>query len=136
MVPRLNNGVGMAVPALLVGVLVFSVPVVAHHSISAEFDVNQPIAFEGVVKAMEWMNPHIYTQIEVTAEDGSVTVYRVEGSAPNSLFRRGWRADSLKPGQKVSVEGLRAKNPNSMNVGQATILTDDGVRAFSGSAPQ
>jgi hypothetical protein len=61
-------------------------------------------------------------------------VYRVEGSAPNSLFRRGWREDTLVAGQRVTVEGLAAKNPQSSNVGQATITTADGVAVFSGTA--
>src|SRR5688572_30955698 len=49
---------------------------------------------------------------------------RVEGGAPNSLYRQGWRKDSLKVGEAVTVSGIRAKRADSMNVGQATITTD------------
>ncbi len=101
-------------------------PALAHHSVSAEFDTHKPITFTGTVKAVEWMNPHIYTQVEVKNPDGSTTVYRVEGGPPNALFRQGWRKDSLKTGEVVTVSGLRAKNADSMNVGQATIKTADG----------
>lgn len=80
------------------------------------------------------MNPHIYTLIDVIAEDGSVTTYRVEGSAPNSLFRRGWRKDTIVPGQQVTVVGVRAKNPESKAVGQASITTEDGIPVFTGTA--
>ncbi len=106
----------------------------AHHSISAEFDVNKPIEFTGTVAQVDWLNPHIYTHVTVEQADGTTVTYKVEGSPPNSLFRRGWRADSLQPGQVVTVEGIQAKNPESMNVGQATILTEDGTRMFAGSA--
>jgi DNA/RNA endonuclease YhcR with UshA esterase domain len=115
-------------------VIALAMPVFAHHSVSAEFDVNRPITFEGTVKQVDWLNPHIYTEVEVAQADGTMRVYRVEGSAPNSLFRRGWRADTLKPGQKVTVTGLAAKNPESSNVGQATITTEAGVNVFSGQA--
>jgi hypothetical protein len=112
-------------------------PTVAHHAVAAEFDTHKPITFTGTVKKVEWTNPHIYTQIETKAPDGQTIVYRVEGGAPNSLFRQGWRRDTLKPGDVVSVTGLRAKNDQSMNVGQATITMADGRRVFgqSGAAP-
>jgi hypothetical protein len=124
----------MLVSVASVGLLLATAPLVAHHSISAEFDVNKPIEFTGTVTKIDWLNPHIYTYIEVEQANGAMVTYKVEGGPPNSLYRRGWREDSLKPGQTVTVEGIQAKSPTSMNVGQATILTDDGVRVFSGSA--
>ncbi len=105
-------------------------PVVAHHSISAEFDRNQPIEFTGTIKQVDWMNPHIYTHVEVKNPDGTSVIYKVEGGPPNALFRQGWRKDSLKTGDTVTVSGIRAKNPQSMNIGVATILTADGKRIF------
>ena len=108
-------------------------PTVAHHAVAAEFDTHKPITFTGTVKKVEWTNPHIYTQIETKSPDGQTVVYRVEGGAPNSLFRQGWRRDTLKPGDMVSVSGLRAKNEQSMNVGQATITMADGRKVFGQS---
>ena len=117
-----------------VGVLVAAVPMVAHHSVSAEFDTTKTITFKGPVKEINWGNPHIYTMVEAPdPASGKTVVFRVEGGPPNSLFRAGWRKDSLTVGQTVTVTGNRAKNPESMNVGQATILTDKGVKVFSGN---
>ena len=108
----------------------------AHHSVSAEFDTSKPITFTGTVKKVEWTNPHIYTSVEAKTADGKTIVYRVEGGPPNALFRQGWRKDSLKAGDTVTVKGIRAKREDSMNVGQATITTADGRRMFAGGGGQ
>ena len=116
-----------------VGVLVTAAPVVAHHSVSAEFDTTKTITFSGKVKEVNWGNPHIYTIIEAADPDsGKPTTFRVEGGAPNALVRAGWRKDTLKIGETVKVTGNRAKNPESTNIGQATILNEGGKRVFNG----
>jgi DNA/RNA endonuclease YhcR with UshA esterase domain len=117
--------------AITAFLLVAAAPLTAHHSISAEFDTTKPITFTGTIKQVDWMNPHIYTHVEVKGADGTVTVYKVEGGPPNSLYRNGWRKDSLKAGDVVTVNGIRAKSPTSMNIGVATITTADGKRVFA-----
>ena len=115
---------------LIVGMLFLAIPMVGHHLISAEFDTSKPISFTGTVKKVAWMNPHIYTHVEVKQPDGTVLEYRVEGGPPNALYRSGWREDTLKPGDTVKVSGVRAKSPTSMNIGQATITKADGSPVF------
>ena len=127
-----RNMFGVLILALLLVAL--EVPVLAHHAVSAEFDRNKPISFTGTIKKVEWMNPHIYTHIEAKDASGKSVVYEVEGGAPNALFRNGWRADTLKAGETVSVTGTRAKSENSMRVGNATITKADGTRVFGGPA--
>ena len=108
-------------------------PVVAHHSRAAEYDTNKPIEFTGgVVKVVEWTNPHIWTQVEVTGSDGKVVIYRVESGAPNPTFRRGWRKDSVKPGTIVNFKGIQARNPASTNL-NGEMKLPDGRIAFGGS---
>jgi hypothetical protein len=115
------------------GLLSASAPALAHHAVSAEFDRNKPITFTGTVKKIDWMNPHIYTHIEVKDATGKTVVYQVEGGAPNALFRNGWRPDSLKIGETVSVSGSRAKSEDSMRV-NGTITKADGTRVWGGQA--
>ena len=118
-----------------VGVLVSAAPIVAHHSVSAEFDTTKTVTFTGKVTEVNWGNPHIYTSVEATDPDtGKVAIFKVEGGAPNSLFRNGWRKDTLKVGETVTVTGNRAKNPASPNIGQARILTESGRRVYAGNA--
>ena len=122
--------------ACLAGVawLASSAPLLAHHAVTAEFDQNKPITFKGTIKLVEWANPHIYTQVEVKEADGKTVVYRVEGAAPNSLFRQGWRPDTLKPGDVVTVSGIRSKSETSLNIGLATITTADGKKLVAPGA--
>ena len=123
--------------SLCIGLLGGSLQIFAHHAVAAEFDTNKPIKFDGTVKSVDWMNPHIYVNIE-TKENGKTMVYSVEGGPPNALFRQGWRPDSLKVGDKVNVSGVRAKKPESNRIGNAHIIMPDGKEFARGAynAPQ
>lgn len=108
-------------------------PVLAHHSFAAEFDANLPVSFTGVVTRVDWRNPHIWIFIDVTDSEGRVTQWEVEGGAPNSLFRAGWRRDSVKIGDRVTVEGFRARRKETA-ANMRSMLAADGKRLFSGQA--
>ena len=114
--------------------LLLAATVFAHHSQSAEFDRTKPIEFSGVVKAVEWTNPHSYTQVETREPDGKVLVYRVESTAPNQLFRAGWRRDTVKVGTPVQVKAMRSRDPKSMNI-SGDMTLPDGKVAFRGPGP-
>lgn len=110
-------------------------PGLAHHSFAAEFDANLPVSFTGVVTRVDWRNPHIWIYIDATDAAGRLTQWEVEGGAPNALFRSGWRPDSVKPGDRVTVEGSRARRKeNSANI--KSIVGPDGKRLFSGQAEE
>lgn len=123
--------------ALLAGIclLMGAATVAAHHSFDAEFDSNSPIEFTGTVKQIEWFNPHGFVQVDVTNEDGTVSTYRAIIGAPISLYRQGWRPDSVPPGTAVSFTGSRAKNPDSRNV-NGTLTGPDGEALFRGDGPE
>jgi hypothetical protein len=118
------------------GLLLASLTVVAHHSVSAEFDTTKRVTFTGTVKKIDWMNPHIYTHVEVKESDGKVLVYKVEGGAPNALYRQGIRPEQLAVGTVVTCTNCsRSKSPNSMNVNGRLTLQDGKAALGAPGAP-
>jgi Family of unknown function (DUF6152) len=75
-----------------------AVPLVAHHSFAAEFDVDKPVKIKGTVAIMEWKNPHSWIHIEVKDPNGTVELWMVEGTrtahAAARVDRREPRADA------------------------------------------
>jgi hypothetical protein len=109
-----------------------SMPLLAHHAFSSEFDTSRPINLEGIVTRVEWENPHVYFDIDVKDAD-AIIHWRCETSGPNKLTRLGWNRNSMKPGDKVVVHGFLAKHaPNLVDGRQVTLA--DGRRILSGSA--
>ena len=113
--------------------LVAAAPLSAHHSFAAEFDAKAPVTLKGTVKQMDWVNPHSWIHLEVKNPDGTVTTWMIEGGTPNTLLRRGFTKNSLKPGTELTVEGYKAKDGTNRANGRDLVLPD-GKRLFLGSA--
>jgi len=110
-----------------------ALPTLGHHSFAAQYDRTKPITLKGTVTKVEWMNPHIYFYIDVKDEAERTANWAVEGGAPSMLYRNGWRADSLKVGDKVTVDGWLAKDGSNLaNMRTATLA--DGKTIFGASS--
>ena len=91
------------------GLLVTGTPLLAHHSFLAQFDQRKPMKVTGVVSKIEWMNPHAYFYVDGKDQDGKVANWSFETASPSALEMRGWKRDSLKIGDHVTVQGYHAK---------------------------
>lgn len=101
----------------------------AHHSFSAEFDTDQPVELTGIVTKVEWTNPHVWFYINVTdADTGEITNWGAEMGPPHGLQRSGWRRDTLKIGDEVSLQGSRARNGTQRVNARNVTLTATGGR--------
>ena len=110
-----------------------ALPVDAHHSFAAEFDITKPVTLAGAVTKLEWMNPHIWLYLDVTDPPGIIRHWQCEGGAPNTLTRNGWSKDSLKSGDAVTVEGWLAKD-GSKTCNIRLVKLPDGRSVFAGSS--
>jgi hypothetical protein len=87
-----------------------TVPALAHHAFSAEFDANAPVKLQGPVTKVEWINPHAWIHMETKTANGKSEIWMVEGGTPNTLQRNGIMRDSIKVGTVIVVSGYKAKD--------------------------
>jgi hypothetical protein len=104
----------------------------AHHSFGAEFDANKPITLTGVVKKIEWTNPHSHFSLEVKDDKGRTAIWQLTGYTVNALYRTGWKKDvTMKVGDTVTIFGWRARGgSNAAHAREVTFA--DGKKLFYG----
>jgi hypothetical protein len=119
----------------IVGLIAWaSVPALAHHSFSAEFDLKQPLTMTGTVTKLEWTNPHVWFYIDVKDESGKVTNWGMEMGSPNGLLRTGWTRTSMKLGDVVTVDGFKARNGTPNGNATSVMMTSTGKKLFAASS--
>ena len=104
------------------GLLMAALPIAAHHSFKAQYDETQPITLKGTITKITWNNPHVLMYLDVKDDKGQAAKWQLELASPNGLMSQGWKVDSLKPGDQVSVTGFRARDGSNMaNIRKVTL---------------
>lgn len=109
-------------------------PLLAHHSVSAEFDVTRPVTYEGAVTGVDWSNPHVYVYIAVQTPGRKATNWAFQAAGPNTLAHRGWLRDTVKPGDRVAVVAYPARDGVAV-ASLREVRLSDGRRILA-QAPQ
>src|ERR1019366_5283701 len=110
------------------GLLLVAMPVLAHHSFQAEYDENKLVTVNGTVTKVAWTNPHVMLNMDMRDDSGKIANWQMELASPNGLLRQGWKLDSLKPGDQVTVSGYAARDGSHLVNARRVIL---GGKAYS-----
>jgi Family of unknown function (DUF6152) len=98
-----------ALLAALIALLAVSVPVFAHHG-SASYEMTKSVSVKGAVTNFQFVNPHVLIFIESKNNKGEGEKWQGELTSPNRLNRAGWKHDTLKPGDVITLIGAPAKS--------------------------
>jgi hypothetical protein len=112
---------------------VSAVPTRAHHSFDAQYDRGKTVVIRGTVTKVEWTNPHARFYVDVKDASGKVANWNMELGSPNGLRRAGWRRDSLKTGDQITVTAYLARDGSKMANAREVVLVD-GKRVFGASS--
>jgi hypothetical protein len=119
---------------VLCGCLLASTPMLAHHSFAAEYDKNKRVKVSGTVTKFDFSNPHSWVYIDVKGDDGTVVPWAFETASAGSLYRRGLRKDTIKPGMLVTITGFGAKDNSHTADAQDVTLPDGAVMTLGTEA--
>lgn len=103
----MNRRVLAVVTALAVSA---GVPLSAHHSHASTYLEDQRIAIEGDIVAVSIRNPHSWVHVNVAQPNGEMITYAIEWAAGTQLNRAGITGKTLKPGDRVKVQGAPGRN--------------------------
>jgi hypothetical protein len=105
MTPKLRGVCGV-----VFGLLWLAIPVLAHHSLTAEFDTSKSFSVKGTIAKLEWVNPHVYLYLDVMDQDGNVTLYSFGWAPPGLLRRAGVVRTMFNVGDVVTIDAFPAKD--------------------------
>jgi hypothetical protein len=103
--------------------LLMSVPLVAHHTATTLY-TPKTVTLKGIVKTWRWSNPHCLLTFDVKGEDGQVVQWIAETQSPTSIYPSGYRKDSFKPGDKVTITVQPVKSDRPAGRLAQAILAD------------
>jgi hypothetical protein len=99
----MNKPISLAA-VILIAAAAVSWPASAHHSF-AVYDRSKVLTLKGNVKGFQWTNPHCVIWVLVQPEGGGdPQEWSFETTSPGVLTRGGWTRNSVKTGDRVSVE--------------------------------
>ena len=107
--------------------IMMAVPTLAHHGRIGKF-ASERIQIVGVVSRFDWRNPHVYAYVETLDENGRTVEWMFENTSVSTMTRQGWTEDTLKVGDRITVEARPHTDPTKLHGSSATYIRTDGTR--------
>ena len=121
---------------LLLAGLLIALPLLAHHSITAEFDTSKSFTVKGTLTKIEWVNPHAYVYLDAKDESGKNVAYSFETGPPGNLRRSGVLRTMFNVGDSVTIDAWAAKD-GTKNLGLVKAFHfADGHSVVMGKEPK
>jgi hypothetical protein len=117
---------------LITFLLTATLPVLAHHPFSAEYDWKKPVTVSGTVTKFDWANPHTRVYLDAKGTDGKTTKWTFELGGVNALTKAGWQKSTVKDGDTITVDAWLSKNQS--NVGNVKSIRLANGRELSGAS--
>jgi hypothetical protein len=127
------NMKNLSILGLLLLVACIATSAFAHHS-AAGIDRTKTVTIEGVVKEFKWANPHSWLDVQVTNGKGGTDLWSFEMNPPAYLVRSGWKASTVKAGDKVKVVGRPFMNGDPGGI-FVSVTLPSGQTLAAGAAP-
>ena len=119
--------------ATMAGLIICAASAAAHHSFAAEFSYEFFGSREGEVVEVHFVNPHAHIFFTVKNSNGEEEIWDAQSSAPQNLLRRGWSQDSIKVGDRITIEGnLGLANSRKLWINTMTLENGTVIYASGG----
>ena len=116
---------------ITLGLAAVSLPILAHHPFSSEFDANKPVTLTGTVTAVDWNAPHVNISADVKNASGQATNWKFEGANPDTLTPNGWNSITVKKGDTVTFHAYRAKDGSNFASARSVTLANGRTMVIS-----
>ena len=103
-----------------------AVPLLAHHSFAAAYDLTDPITVKGTIQSVLLRNPHSWFVLEVKGADGKMEEWSFEAGTPSGMIRNGYKPNVIKQGAEVTIKGFRARDTTQKRGMLRELVTSDG----------
>lgn len=98
---------------VLVSLLSVQTAVLAHHALQTQFDISRTITLTGEIAKIDWSNPHVRLYLEVKGKSQTMT-WELYMASPNQQMMNGWKIDTYRPGDHVSIDAYPARDGSSV----------------------
>jgi len=114
----------LTILSVTVALLMISIPMLSHHGTGISYDSTKPVVFKATITKFIWANPHSVIMFDVKDDQGNVQHWSGEGNSPYSWGRAGYTANTVKPGDEVTIHLTRSRGGLNVGLVQKVVLAN------------